>query len=77
MGDGGARLRLEKLLLRIWERGEDDTGGGSFWTGPTTIESSSSMDGSAGGGPSIAQRRDSYFDRMKDSILLKSILEYQ
>ena len=26
--------------------------------------------GSEGGGPSIAQRRDSYFERMKDSILL-------
>lgn len=28
--------------------------------------------GSEGGGPSRAQRRDSYFDRMKDSILLTS-----
>ena len=29
--------------------------------------------GSEGGGPSMAQRRDSYFDRMKDSILLIEI----
>lgn len=29
----------------------------------------SSTDGSAGGGPSIAHRRVSYLDRMKDSIL--------
>lgn len=34
-------------------------------------ESSSKPDGSAGGGPSMAHRRDSYFDRMKDSILLQ------
>jgi hypothetical protein len=27
--------------------------------------------GSEGGGPSRAQRRESYFDRMKDSILLR------
>ena len=31
---------------------------------------SSKIDGSEGTGPSIAHRRDSYFDRMKDSILL-------
>lgn len=30
----------------------------------------SRMAGSEGGGPSRAQRRDSYFDRMNDSILL-------
>lgn len=30
----------------------------------------SKTDGSDGGGPSIAHRRDSYFDRMKDSTLL-------
>ena len=30
----------------------------------------SSVDGSDGGGPSIAHRRDSYFERMNDSILL-------
>lgn len=30
----------------------------------------SSTDGSVGGGPSIAQRRDSYFERMNESILL-------
>ena len=32
---------------------------------------SSRMEGSSGGGPSRAQRRDSYFDRIYDSILLK------
>ena len=30
----------------------------------------SSMEGSVGGGPSKAHLRDSYFERMKDSILL-------
>lgn len=30
----------------------------------------SRTEGSVGGGPSMAQRRDSYLDRMKDSILL-------
>ena len=34
----------------------------------------SSVDGSEGGGPSIAHRRDSYFERMKDSILLSCTL---
>lgn len=37
-------------------------------TGPSAT-SPSRTDGSAGGGPSIAHRRDSYFDRTKDSIL--------
>jgi hypothetical protein len=32
---------------------------------------SSRMPGSEGGGPSRAHRRDSYFDRMNDSILLR------
>ena len=31
----------------------------------------SRIDGSKGGGPSRAHRRDSYFERMKDSILLE------
>lgn len=31
----------------------------------------SRMAGSEGGGPSSAQRRDSYFDRINDSILLR------
>lgn len=30
----------------------------------------SNVEGSSGGGPSRAQRRDSYLERMKDSILL-------
>lgn len=33
-------------------------------------EVSSRTEGSAGGGPSKAHRRDSYLERMKDSILL-------
>ena len=43
-------------------------GAGAAATG-TSAASLSRTDGSAGGGPSIAHRRDSYFDRIKDSIL--------
>ncbi len=35
----------------------------------------SRTEGSEGGGPSIAHLRDSYFERMKDSILLFVVLE--
>ena len=37
------------------------------WAGP------SRTDGSEGGGPSLAHRRDSYFERIKDSILLRGM----
>ena len=36
----------------------------------------SSMEGSTGGGPSRAQRLDSYFDRMNESILLRYLSWY-
>ena len=38
--------------------------------GSDTGAESSRMEGSAGGGPSCAHLRVSYFDRMNDSILL-------
>lgn len=43
------------------------TGGG----GAEEPDSFSKIDGSAGGGPSSAHLRDSYLERMNDSILLK------
>lgn len=48
-------------------RGGDE----DFELASAVIELPSRVAGSEGGGPSKAQRRDSYFDRMKDSILLR------
>lgn len=39
-----------------------------------TSLSLSKKEGSFGGGPSSAQRRDSYFERINDSILLKRMV---
>ena len=43
---------------------------GTYETSPQTSLPPSKTDGSSGGGPSNAHRRDSYLERMKDSILL-------
>jgi hypothetical protein len=48
---------------------------GATDTGAAVVEDSagvldSNVEGSAGGGPSVAHRRDSYLERMKESILL-------
>lgn len=60
------------------EEVEEGVGAGNFvwWDGeettPPTLSFSRTL-GSRGGDPSIAQRRVSYFDRMKDSILLERL----
>ena len=52
--------------------GERDCACGCCSTGEAALPPPpSSTEGSRGGGPSIAQRRDSYFERMNDSILLR------
>ncbi len=51
----------------------DGAGAGATGAGGSEMAPSSSTDGSLGGGPSIAHRLDSYFDRMKDSILLRRV----
>ena len=52
-------------------------GAGIGWgagAGASSGTPSSRIEGSEGNGPSIAHRRDSYFDRMNDSILLYNIV---
>lgn len=49
---------------------EDGEGCAADAEGAETPAPDSRTEGSAGGGPSIAQRRDSYLERIKDSILL-------
>jgi hypothetical protein len=71
--------RLETLFPGAWE-GLEVLGGGVLDCGKVccledvvavdAAEPLSSIDGSIGGGPSSAQRLDSYLDRMKDSNLL-------
>lgn len=41
----------------------------------STAAPSSRTDGSDGGGPSFAHLRDSYFERINDSILLKMVTQ--
>jgi len=54
-------------------KGTEDArwGGDTVWEGNATgAPPESRTDGSEGGGPSKAHLRDSYLDRMNDSILL-------
>ena len=50
--------------------GRAGVGAGAGIAGCSSVAPSSRIDGSEGGGPSRAHRRDSYLDRMKESILL-------
>ena len=71
-----AGARVEKLFVEACVGREDvacccccaGTGGGG--AGSSAEAPVSSTDGSAGGGPSSAHLRDSYFERMNDSIFL-------
>lgn len=73
----------EKLFVAAWAA---RVGVGACCTGVAGADggagaeaaSVESTEGSAGGGPSSAQRRDSYFERMNESILLQhSQLNFQ
>jgi len=63
----GSLLLKGKLFLAGATTGCSCDGGGG---GASAGEPPSRTLGSGGGGPSFAHRRDSYLERMKDSILL-------
>ena len=70
---GGAGLALLILPVVAWDgRGGEATSldGGALSGLLTVDDPCSNTEGSAGGEPSIAHLRDSYFDLMNDSILL-------
>jgi hypothetical protein len=54
----------------VWGGGASVSNDSEF-TGAEVPDSFSKIDGSEGGGPSSAHLRDSYLERMNDSILLK------
>lgn len=54
-----------------WADDVSKSGGVAVAGAASSLEEDSRTDGSEGGGPSMAHRRDSYFERMNDSILLR------
>ena len=67
------RLFVAVCVGRVEDTGEGVAAGGGaacVAAGCAAPEPLSRTDGSAGGGPSSAHLRDSYLERMKDSILL-------
>ena len=69
-------VRVELDVATLYDNGEpcSDEDGGWIVGGGSEPPAESRIDGSSGGGPSIAHLFDSYLERMNDSILLRENL---